>query len=74
MILPNKYISEKESLLGLGGAILQAMNKPNTITALWEKSRTIPEVGSFERFLLALDFLYLIGAIELDEGLLRRCN
>ena len=72
MILPTKHLPPKRSLLGVGGALIQQLESPRTVTALWDASRTIPEVGSFERFVLALDFLFAIGAVTLREGLLTR--
>ncbi len=72
MILPTKHIPTNQSLLGVGALLLKKMKRPGTVTTLWEKVRENPEIGSFKRFSLALDFLYAIGAIELAEGLLRR--
>jgi len=74
MILPTKHIDTKRSLIWLGGLILQRLMKPQTVTSLWEDLRSYPEVGTFERFSLALDFLYTIGTIEFQEHLLRRCT
>ena len=74
MILPTKHIETKRSLIWLGGLVLQQLNKPRTVTFLWEKIRGYPEVGTFERFSLALDFLYTVGAIEFQDDLLRRCR
>ncbi|WP_372743782.1 ABC-three component system middle component 6 [Nostoc sp. C052] len=34
----------------------------------------MPEVATFERFVLTLDLLYAIGAIEMNAGLLHRCH
>jgi hypothetical protein len=50
------------------------MNQSETITTLWNKVSTNPNFDSFEKFILTLDFLYIIGAIQIDEGLLRRCR
>ncbi|WP_374989769.1 ABC-three component system middle component 6 [Humidesulfovibrio sp.] len=72
MILPNKHILPQDSLLGLGGVILQTLKQPMTITTLWEVARRNSAVRSFERLLLALDFLYAIGAVDISHGLLRR--
>ena len=74
MILPTKHIDTKRSLIWLGGLILQRLTKPRTITFLWEDLRNYPEVGTFERFSLALDFLYTVGAIEFQDYLLQRCT
>ncbi len=72
MILPTKHISTNHSLLGIGALLLKHMERPQTVTSLWEKVRNTQEIGSFERFSLALDFLYAIGTIEFHEGMLRR--
>lgn len=72
MILPTKHISTANSLIGVGAVLLKHLEQPYTVTSLWEKTREIPGIGSFERFTLALDLLYTIGSIEFHQGLLRR--
>lgn len=72
MILPTKHISTERSLLGIGATLLDRLDQPRTISGLWERARVVPEVVSFERFVLGLDLLYAIGAIELIDGLVRR--
>jgi hypothetical protein len=74
MILPTKHISVQNSLLGVGAIILGHINNPLTVSAFWFDVSTISEVATFERFILVLDLLYIIGAIELQEGLLYRCH
>lgn len=72
MILPNKHVTTEYSMLGLGALILQRLQRPQRISTLWEKVREIPEIGTFERFVLALDLLYILGAVEIKDGKLRR--
>lgn len=72
MILPTKHIPAENSLLGVGALLLKYLERPRTVTALWEQAKQAPNVGTFERFTLALDFLYTIGSIEFDKGLLKR--
>lgn len=74
MILPTKHVSIRNSLLGVGAIILEHLNYPRTVASLWTTLSKNPEIATFERFVLALDLLYMIGAIELEEGLLRRCR
>lgn len=74
MILPTKHISTNRSLLGIGALLLQRLDKPRTVTSLWGEVQRNPDVGSFERFSLTLGFLYAVGAVEFEEGLLRRCQ
>lgn len=70
MILPTKHISTRNSLLGVGAIIIEHLNHPRTVTSLWSDLSKLPEIATFERFVLVLDLLYMIGAIELEEGLL----
>lgn len=72
MILPSKHISVSRCLLNSGAKILKELQTPNTVSSLWEKARNIPEVLTFEKFILTLSLLYSLETIELSEGLLRR--
>jgi len=72
MILPTKHISLQYSLLGTGAIILRDINSPQTITGLWERVRSKPGVGVYWRFILALDFLFAIGALDFEDGLIVR--
>jgi hypothetical protein len=73
LILPTKHITPERSLLGAGAIILRNLPREQTVTRLWERVRTSPSVGTYERFILALDLLFLINAIAFDkDGLIRR--
>lgn len=68
MIMPSKYLREDEALIGVSAALLPLVEKNGNLTALWESAKKIDTVGSFERFILALDFLYLLGLVDLDNN------
>ena len=72
MILPTKHITVENSLLGVGAIILVHLQRPTTVSTLWEKLRILPEISTYERFTLGLDLLFMINAIELNEGKLRK--
>ena len=72
MILPSKHVSQDQSLLGIGALLLEELDQPQTVTSLWERAREEAAVGSFERFVLGLDMLYIIGAVGLENGLIAR--
>lgn len=74
MIAPTKHISIESSLIGVGATILRALNEGATITALWERARSDATIGSFHRFVLALDLLYTLGAIEVKGRVITRAN
>jgi len=72
MILPTKHISVEHSVLGAGAAVLENLHSPQTVTALWERVRRDSEVTVYWRYVLALDLLYSIGAIDFADGLVVR--
>ncbi len=72
MILPTKHIKLQNSLLGVSSELLKHIDAGRTVTSLWEDVRCLPEVKTFERFTLGLDFLFVLGAVDFESGLLRR--
>jgi ABC-3C biological conflict system middle component len=72
VILPNKHVSAEASLIGIGAVILGHVRGGQTVSRLWERVRAVPEVRTFDRLVIALDFLYAIGAVEYQDGLIRR--
>jgi len=73
MILPNKHLLSQDSLIGVGGLLLTKIgSNGTTVSRLWEGVRDRREVGTFDRFILALDTLYLLGYLNLDDGLLTK--
>jgi hypothetical protein len=69
MILPTKHIPLDRSLLGAGAVILLLLEAPLTPTAIWDRASRAPEIGTYGRFVLTLDFLYAVGAIDMLDGL-----
>lgn len=77
VILPTKGIPAGKALLTIGGEILRALRETTTVPRLWDKfrkSRDTTQEVTFEWFVLGLDLLYMLGAIELDRGRVRRSN
>lgn len=72
MIYPDKTMGLKYSLLGVGSLILSELNTAQTVSSLWEKVRTYEEIGTFEKYVLTVDFLYLMDLIKMDNGIIRR--
>ncbi len=72
MILPSKHISEEQALLGVGAVVLRHLERPQTVTSLWGKVREERAVGTYERFVLALDLLHITGVVTLTKGLIHR--
>lgn len=74
MILPTKHVSFDRSLLGAGAAVLPVLTEPMTTLGIWELVKTAPEIGAYWRFVLTLDFLYAVGAIDMVDGLIVRMD
>ena len=78
MILPTKHLRTERSLLGVGAEILSLLTKPMTVSSLWNAMRTQRSEATSEPpidyrwFVLTLDLLYLIGALELQSGILQK--
>ncbi len=72
MILPTKHISMNRCLLGVGAILLTHLTKPQSAARLWTNVREHPDVVTFDRFVLALDLLFLMEAVEIEGGLLKR--
>lgn len=76
MILPSKHTNISESLIGLGGFLIEKITEsPRTIDELYELLSKInlyklkSTNHGIDNLILALDFLFLIGAINVDfEG------
>ncbi len=80
MILPTKHIRPDRCLIGLGGEVIGTLERPMTMSKLWDairRRRSIDNASAvvdYRWFVLALDLLYTIRAIELDRGVIRRAG
>ena len=81
MLLPDKHLRLSESVLGLAGLVLSHLGKPTPFDALWKRVREQtgtpewPAVHGVENFVLALCFLYSVGAVDVSpSGELFRCG
>lgn len=70
MILPTKNIYLSNSLLGLGAIILENIHKEDTVSSLWERVRKDAGINTFEKYVLSLDLLYVLKAVDIKNGIL----
>jgi hypothetical protein len=72
MILPTKGVASDRALLSVGADILRLLDRPKTVSLLWDSLRnrqsSLLENVSYDWFLLSLDLLYMLGAIDLEDG------
>ena len=79
MLMPTKHIKTESALVGIGGDVLTQLDTPKTVSRLFFDLQVLREQNKlptlqFDWFLLALDFLYTVGAIKLHAGLIRKLN
>lgn len=77
MILPTKGIPPRRALISLGGEVLRLLAETKTISRLWDdfrKSRVPAADVTFDWFVLSLDLLFLLGAVEFERGRVRRVS
>jgi len=85
MILPSKHLREDQALISIGAEVLRCLDEPKTISRLWDELQraqqqvltdqlTVNQPSSirFDWFILALDLLYLLGAVRLQRGRIHR--
>jgi hypothetical protein len=76
MILPTKHIRPDRALLTIGGELLGCLREPMTVSRLWDSlrahrgERSQPAPINYDWFVLALDLLFMMGAVKLDRGLI----
>jgi len=74
MILPTKTLPPSRCLLGVGANTLRLLSEAKPISRLWPefKAQYMPHADapsvSFAWFILSLDLLFALGAVELDHG------
>ena len=80
MILPTKHVSSDRSLLTIGGMVLKLLDGPRSPSSVWEQIKLSTKIDSresqvsYEWFVMTLDFLYAIKAVEYERGLLLRAS
>jgi hypothetical protein len=78
MILPTKHLSQERALLTVGARLLTHLAQPRTVSSLWEEiTRSVNPTSKktsmrYDAYILTLDLLFLMGAIELQDGLISR--
>jgi hypothetical protein len=72
VILPTKHVRTPHSLVGFGAGLLDALDHPMSVSELRERALRTDRSYPYDRFLLALDFLFAVRAIRFSEGVLVR--
>lgn len=72
MLLPTKHISEQHALVSIGAIVISHLIKEDVqIQKLWDSVRKEKNFAgtplSFEWFVLALDFLFMVSIIDVSD-------
>jgi hypothetical protein len=76
VILPGKHLRQDRALLTIGAEILTHLDEPRTISELWERvcqtrsPRQSLAPLSFDWFILSLNLLYAVYALNLENGVI----
>lgn len=79
MLMPTKHIKTENAIIGVGGEVLDLLDHDKTVSRVFhdlQQKRKESELTTihFDWFLLAVDFLYAIGAIRFEAGVLKKLN
>lgn len=69
MLIPSKYEDVSKNLLTIGADIIKSIRGRRNIYTLYKKVTELRRDKyqiSFDKYLLALDFLYALGKVDLD--------
>ena len=73
MITPTKFVNANQSLIGLGAIVLKSMSDDgNSISSLWDNLKDNSDIFSYERFILTLDMLFIMGLIKFKNNRLKK--
>lgn len=73
MLLPTKRLSPRRSLIVVGAEVLETLSEPKTVSRVWDelgqkRGSDLTNQITFEWFVLSLDVLYAVRAIDLVGG------
>ena len=80
MILPTKHIKPDRALIAVGAEMLQCLREPMTVSRLWDEirwarqDRSVSAPVNYDWYVLALDLLFLLGAVKFEQGLLAKAS
>lgn len=77
--MPTKHIKTENALIGVGAELLALLDSDKTASRLFhdlqgERRENDLATIHFDWFLLAVDFLFTIGAIRFEVGLIKKMN
>ncbi len=79
MLMPTKHIRTENALIGVGAEVLSLLDSDKTVSRLfYDIQEQRREDGRatihFDWFLLSIDFLFTVGAVRYETGLVKKMN
>lgn len=80
MILPTKHLSPDRAIISVASELFQLIGNRSTVSSVWNEVQNQCKVSGrqsdvpYDWFILSLDFLFIVGAIEENNGKLARCS
>lgn len=77
--MPTKHIKAENALIGVGAEVLAELDREKTVSTLFsdiqERRRELDMATiHFDWFLLAIDFLFTLGAVRFEAGVIKKMN
>ena len=72
MILSSKHVKLSNSMLNVGAVLLKQIDNTQTVTILWNDSKIKSKIMYFEKFILGLDFLFMLGLVDYNKGIIKK--
>lgn len=77
--MPTKHMKTENALIGVGAQILALLDRDKTASRLFndlQGARIEDDLATihFDWFLLAVGFLFSIGAVRFEAGLIKKMN
>ena len=69
-VLPTKYVPIDSSILGVASILLSDLGSNDTVSTLWDRVRTMPQIRTFDRYAEALTLLFAARIVDLRRGIL----
>jgi len=66
-LIPTKHIPLRHSALPLAMSVYQQIQDGDSISLLWDRSRTTPGLVTFSRLTLILSLLYGLGLVTIEH-------
>ena len=69
-VLPTKYVPIDSCILGVASILLGDLGSNDTVSTLWDRVRTLPQVRTFDRYAEGLTLLFAARMVNLRRGIL----